>query len=135
MDEGESVEWLGYELSAKGIQLSAAKTLVIQDLQVPTTTKEVRKLLGVINYYRRFVPKIGEIAIPIQELLRKNKDSKNGWNQRCSDALDEIKTSIGKRDAFASFNTDGTKKIVLYCDSSNEGMGAVLEQEHMDGKM
>ena len=135
MDEGESVEWLGYELSAKGIQPSAAKTLIIQNLQVPTTTKEVRKLLDVINYYRRFGPKIGEIAIPIQEPLQKNKDVKNGWNQRCSDALDEIKTSIGKRDTLAPFNTDGTKKVVLYCDASNEGMGAVLEQEQMDGKM
>ena len=60
---------------------------------------------------------------------------KNGWNQRCSDALDEIKTSIGKRDALAPFNTDGTKKVVRYCDTSSEGMGAVLEQEQMDGKM
>ena len=32
MDEGESVEWLGYELSAKGIQPSAAKTLAILNL-------------------------------------------------------------------------------------------------------
>ena len=73
MDEGETVECLGYELSAKGIQPSATKTLVIQNLQVPTTTKEVRKLLGVINYYRRFVPKIGEIATPFKNCCRRIK--------------------------------------------------------------
>ena len=49
MDEKETVEWLEYELSAKGIQPSAPKILVTQNLQVPATTKEVRKLSGVIN--------------------------------------------------------------------------------------
>ena len=72
---------------------------------------------------------------PIQELLQKNKDVKNGWNQRCSGALDKIKTSIGKRVALSPFNTDETKKVVLYCAASNEGMGVVLEQEQIGGKM
>ena len=67
--------------------------------------------------------------------MKKNKDVKNGWNQRCSDALDEIKTSIGKRDALAPFNTGGTEKVVLYCDASNERMCAILKQDQMNGKM
>ena len=46
-----------------------------------------------------------------------------------------IKAAILKRETLAPFDTDSDMLVTLNCDASNEGMGAVLEQEHADGTM
>ena len=62
---------VGYELSGDGIRASKESTEKIMQLQTPTNIKEVRIVLGVVNYYRRFIPKMNDLAMPIQALLKK----------------------------------------------------------------
>ena len=47
----------------------------------------------------------------------------------------DIKAAILKREALAPFETNSAMLVTLSCDASDEGMGAVLEQEQADGTM
>ena len=125
------VDWLGYEISSEGIKPSSIKADAIQELRAPKTVKEVRQVLGVINYYRKFIERMAIVAKPIYELLK--KDSIFVWSKQCCKAFDEIKLMIRRREALVLFNTDSNRKVVLKTDACDDGMGAVLEQEQANG--
>jgi len=40
---------------------------------VPKTVKDVRKFLGLANYYRRFIKDFAQVARPMNVLTRKDK--------------------------------------------------------------
>ena len=129
------MDLLDYELSGDGIRASKVSTEKIIQLQTPTNIKEVRRVLGVVNYYRMFIPKMNDLVMPIQALLKKQSLTKWKWSKECDDALNKIKTIINKREALAPFETDEKKNVLLSGDASDIGMGAVLEQEQADGTM
>ena len=56
---------LRYTLSAKGITASQEKVKAIQQLPEPTTIKELRQALGLINYQRKFIPNAAGILAPL----------------------------------------------------------------------
>ena len=51
-----SLEFLGYTVNASGIAPLAERVKAIRAVTEPTTVKEVQSFLGMINYYRRFIP-------------------------------------------------------------------------------
>ena len=63
------VEYLGYLLTRNGIKPQLKKILAIQKLAVPRNVHEVRKLLGVIQYYRDMWPKRSHTLAPIAKLV------------------------------------------------------------------
>ena len=76
MYKGTTVDWLGYELSGDDIKASKESTEKIMQLKTPTNIKEVRRVLGVVNYYRRFIPKMNDLTMQIQALLKKQSLTK-----------------------------------------------------------
>ena len=61
---------LGYNLSAHGIAASKDKIMAIEKLPEPTTIKELRQALGLINYQRRFIPRAAGILAPLAAYLK-----------------------------------------------------------------
>ena len=47
----EEVHFLGHIVSATGIRADPGKTNLVENWPVPTSTKEVQKFLGLVNYY------------------------------------------------------------------------------------
>ena len=126
----ESIEWLGYEISKYGIRPTVQKTRQILTLSKPANLKGVRQLLGVINYYGKFIPHLASVAEPLHALLRKNTTFH--WGKAQIKALEEIQKRISMRPALAPFQTSD-QEVVLKCDACDSGMGAVLEQRQPDG--
>ncbi|GFY61489.1 hypothetical protein TNIN_304211 [Trichonephila inaurata madagascariensis] len=50
------VDFLGHHISVNGIEPSKERIKVMEDFQLPETVKELRRHLGVINFYHRFIP-------------------------------------------------------------------------------
>lgn len=65
------VKYLGIKFSGKGRQIDNDRIESIRKLKNPVNKKELQKQLGVINYFRDFVPQLAEITTP-RELLKKN---------------------------------------------------------------
>lgn len=90
------------------------------------TKKDIQKLVGVITWYRNFIPDVSRMISCITELLR-NKHTIN-WGEPQKKALEEIKRRIN--DNVHLKLPDFTKIFYIQCDASLEGMGAVLYQDH-----
>jgi hypothetical protein len=48
----EQIEYPGYWITRKGIQPVYNKVEAILKIKVPTTRKEIRQFIGIVNYYR-----------------------------------------------------------------------------------
>jgi len=64
------VEYLGHNVSAKGIRPLAARVAAIEDFPPPTTRGELQRFLGMVNYYRRFVKGAAAILKPLTDATR-----------------------------------------------------------------
>jgi hypothetical protein len=62
----EEVKFLGHHVNATGVAPIASRVAAILEHPQPTTVKELQGFLGVINFYRRFVPAAARILKPLQ---------------------------------------------------------------------
>jgi hypothetical protein len=61
----------------------------------PTTVCEIRSFLGLVGYYRRFIPDFSRIAKPITELLK--KEAKFVWGLEVRRCLPHIEATSDHR--------------------------------------
>ncbi|GBP81509.1 hypothetical protein EVAR_64218_1 [Eumeta japonica] len=57
----DNVTFLGYNISAKGAKPLEQNVESIKNFPIPKTVKELRRFLGMINFYRRFIPDAARI--------------------------------------------------------------------------
>ena len=62
------------------------------DLAPATNITEVRHIIGLIGYYRKFLPIFSDIIQPLNELTNKNVPFE--WIEECQKSLDYIKQII-----------------------------------------
>ena len=63
-----SVGFLGHVISERGVGVDPAKVEAIREWARPSTCTDVRRFVGLANYYRRFVPRFSDIAAPLTAL-------------------------------------------------------------------
>src|SRR5437016_1370401 len=95
----QNIEFLGHIVGKDGIKVDPAKIEKVKDLKIPTTVREVRSILGLCSYYRKFVKDFSKIAKPLNELLKKNKDNeernpKIEWNEERQKAFETLKRQL-----------------------------------------
>ena len=66
-----SVEYLGYHVSADGIRPSEAKKLAIVNAPNPQKLGQLRSFVGLLNYYGKFLLNMADTLAPLYRLLRK----------------------------------------------------------------
>ena len=67
----DAVDFLGYRVSAKGLQPQEEKVAAVRKVPVPTDLASLRSALGLFSYYRKFVQGFSVIASPLHQLLKK----------------------------------------------------------------
>ena len=67
----KDVEFLGHIITPDGIKPNPSKILAIEKYPIPTTTKEIKRFLGLIGYYRRFIANFARITSPLTKCLKK----------------------------------------------------------------
>jgi len=72
---GSQTTFLGIIVSGSGLQMDPEKARAIVDWPRPTSRKEVQQLLGLWNFYRRFIHNFSGLVSPITDLLRQDVDS------------------------------------------------------------
>lgn len=71
---GKSViEFLGYEVSTDGIRPLDHKVKAIVEFPQPETVDQLRRFLGMVNFYRANIPNAAEIQSTLNEFLKRAK--------------------------------------------------------------
>ncbi|CAB1113485.1 unnamed protein product [Ectocarpus sp. CCAP 1310/34] len=68
----KEVDYLGHVISAKGISVSTDHIDAIRNLPTPTCIKDLRSVLGMVNFVRRFIKDYADVTAPLVELTRKD---------------------------------------------------------------
>ena len=64
------VEYLGFKISADGLRMSKKGTEAIEKITVPKNTKALQRILGLFNFYRRFIANYAKKTAHMRALLR-----------------------------------------------------------------
>lgn len=96
---------------------------------VPNTVKEVQSFLGLINYYRKFVPSFVRIARPLYALLEKQTVWR--WTAEEQTAFETLRTLMTREPVLAF--PDFARDFLISTDASNFAIGAVLKQLDTEG--
>nr|KYP65105.1 Retrovirus-related Pol polyprotein from transposon 297 family [Cajanus cajan] len=118
-------KFLGFMLSARGIEANPDKCMAIINMVSPQSLKQVQQLAGRLTALSRFLPCLAEITKPIVRLLRKTK--KFEWSIECEEAFRTLKERLGSPPILSK--PDHELPIVVYLCISNDAISAVLIQE------
>ncbi|XP_049283943.1 uncharacterized protein K02A2.6-like isoform X1 [Anopheles funestus] len=117
-----SIDYLGYNISASGIKPNLDKVKAIAEVASPRNVNELQAFLGLLNFYRRFLPNLSAQLYPLHALLKKN--TKFNWDSKCEEVFQETKQMLINHKVLEPY--DPSKPIVLAVDASPYGVGAVL---------
>lgn len=152
---GQLVSEAGYRMDPEDI-----KPVVALKEKVPQTVGEVRQLMGLLGYYRKFIPDFSRRARSLYDLLSdidsansndkkpKGKQKKRGtklkggqkssrekivWRDEHHQTLEDLIDCLTSTPVMAY--PDYEKPFVLHTDASAQGLGAVLYQKQEDGNL
>ncbi|GKB20134.1 putative reverse transcriptase domain-containing protein [Tanacetum coccineum] len=118
------VQFLGHVINGNGIHVDPRKIEVVKNWKALRTLTEVRSLLGLVEYYRRFIGNFSKIAKSLTILTQKSKTFE--WGEEHELAFQTLKDKLCNAPILAL--PDGPKDFVVYCDASGIGLGCVLMQ-------
>ena len=119
------INLLGSCINPYGRTINPARLANLADWPVPTTAKQLRSFLGIINYLREFVPKISTVAAPLHAIRFKDNIPEQ-WTPECTQAFELLKELIPQCPPLA--HADLTLPFFVSTDASAVGLGAVLYQ-------
>ena len=128
----QSLEFLGHVVGSGVLRPDESKTDKILQVSTPTTKKQVRSLLGLLSFYRRYIPGFASVAAPLTDLTKESGRSCRSihWTPDCASALQEIQDILSRKPVLLLPRLD--LPFVLQTDASSTGLGAVLLQEFED---
>lgn len=122
----EEVVCLGHLVSAEGISPVMDKVAAILELQPPTNAKAMRRFLGMMEQYRKYIPRYALLAAPLQLMLRRNVAYV--WTDEAIVSFEALKEALCSAPVLALPNWE--QPFILTTDWSRVAIGAVLSQEH-----
>jgi len=102
----------------------------IKNVEIPKNTTELRRFLGMAQYYRQYINGYADVIRPLYDMLK--EDGPAVWGQAQQEAFDIIKNKLATEPIRA--HPDFNNPFKLYTDASDTGLGAVLAQEDEEGK-
>ena len=122
----KKVEFLGHIVTDKGLQPNPKKIHAIQQFPIPKTVKEIKSFLGLVGYYRRFIPNFANIVYPINKCTRKGEKI-NIHDSRYISAFEQCKNLMTHSPILQY--PDFKKTFTLTTDASDIAIGSVLSQD------
>ena len=117
------VAYLGHVISEEGISPDPTKVQGIHDFPRPTNCTDVQIFMGMVGYYRKFIPRLTDHSRPL-EILAASKIWY--WTDAEETALSSCKRILSE-EALLRY-PDYNLPFVIQTDASSIGLGAVLLQ-------
>ena len=128
----DTIEFLGHTIDNKGVTVNQSKVEAIVNLIEPKSKKELRSFLGMVNYYAPHIPRLAEIAGPLNLLTGgSKKQARITLGEEHVRAFKETIAALAKATTLA-YEHHG-RPLILYSDASETHVGASLEQQSENG--
>ena len=113
-------------MDAQGIHPLPDRVRDLMEFRPPVTRVGVQRFLGMINYYRRFVPHMAESLAPLHALTAGKKSTPFEWTATCQEAFDSAKKKLAA--AVLLHHPNPFSATALTVDASDTAVGAELSQ-------
>nr|VZI28875.1 unnamed protein product [Spirometra erinaceieuropaei] len=124
-----SLEFLGHLVESHGIRPLPSKVAAIRDFPPPTSKRQLQRFLGMVNFYRRFLPNCADTLLPLTSLLSGSKRTFELTSAALT-SFEQVKALLADATLLTHFHADAP--ISLMVDASNVDVGAVLQQSLPD---
>lgn len=122
--------FLGHLITPDGIKPLQEKVSAIQNYKQPETVGQLRKFLGLLNYYRRFVPHAAEHQRLLHDFLKGSRGRKDSrqieWSPETVEAFHKCKQALA--DAALLAHPSPSAPLTLHVDASDYAIGGALHQ-------
>lgn len=123
-----NLDYLGYNISKNGLLPTTEKSETICAFEEPNSYKQLRRFLGMINYYRHLIPNFADIAHPLTETVRLNSKNKSlKLSEESVEAFKKLKETLASVETL-SHPIPNCENYQLVTDSSQYCIGAALHQ-------
>ena len=108
--------------------MSKEKIETVLNFPLPKEVTALRGFLGLVNYFRQFVPFHSEKVKPLHMMVdpKAVKRSPTFWTPEGTEAFNETKIAVSRCPLM--YFIDDDSPIRLYTDASDYGIGSVLFQ-------
>lgn len=120
------INLLGFVVDSGTLRPNEEKLRALTEYPCPHDVKSLQQYLGIIAFYRDFIPCCSEISQPLNHLLRKGV--KWCWSEQQQSAFIALSKAVTENACLQL--PDLNQPFVLQTDASDCGVGAVLLQEH-----
>ena len=125
----DQVEYLGHLIDKEGLHPTDAKVEAVQKAPAPSNVSELKSFLGLLNYYSKFLPNLSSVLSPLYSLLQADKIWT--WGHEEEESFTAAKALLSSSKLLVHF--DPNNPLMLSCDASSYGVGAVLSHQMQDG--
>ena len=126
-----SVKYLGHIIAQNKVQPINDNLKSIRDFERPRNAREVRRWLGQINFYYKFIENASAKLEPLHNLLKKGVRFK--WTPECDRSFNQIKDYLCSSPILAIY--DQSREVFIFSDASDQGIGAILKQPDEEGTL
>ena len=126
------LKFLGHRVSAHGIEPAADRVKAIRVFPQPRTVRQLMEFLGMLNFYKRFIPGAATLLSPLYDATagassKSQLQREVEWTTPMIRAFREAKTRLANAALLAHFVPGA--EMALTTDASDFAVGAVLEQK------
>jgi hypothetical protein len=122
---------LGHSITADGASPLFKHVQAVRDFERPVDAKQLQRFLGLVNFYRHFIPGAAGILKPLSDTLRGVTRTALHWTPAMEAAFEAAKTALCN--ATQLDHPDPDAEVNLIVDASDTHIGAVLQQRTAAG--
>jgi hypothetical protein len=124
--------FLGFLVHNRGIEIDKNKAKAIMQAKPPTNKKELQRLLGQINFLRRFISNVAGRTKAFSPLLKLKSNEEFVWGQEQQQAFEAIKEYLATPPVLTPPKQG--KPLKLYISATQESIGSLLAQDNSEGQ-
>ena len=118
------ITYLGHQIGLGMICPKESNVKTIINFPMPQNKKQAMRFIGMVGYFRRFVPNFSDIAAPITSLFKKTTTF--NFDDNCIKAFNKLKSVMTNKPILVT--PDFALPFKLAVDASDLGAGSVLFQ-------
>ncbi|GFY62706.1 transposon Ty3-I Gag-Pol polyprotein [Trichonephila inaurata madagascariensis] len=123
------MDFIGHHVSASGIRKTTERIQAVLNFNRPSTVKQLRRFLGMLNFYRRFLPNAAKHQAKLNDFLvgiRKSKNKSIDWDEDSIKAFEYCKEQLSKSITLA--HPLSNVHLAIIVDASDNAVDGVLLQ-------